>query len=298
MRSKAPRSVYLFISLLLLLSACRQEESGKTGTEKPIDFSGFKETVIPDSRSISYEMTLPIEMAGLFDHVGASFFPEFLNPADQFGKYSKPVKIALNLGVYGVDLSYVKMFSQSQRSVAYLNAIHRLAGEMGIPKEIYGNVLENMELFVSNKDSLTRAAMELYVTTDEFLREDGQEGAASLVAMGGWIESMYIATRIWEMDRGNLALQDKIAEQKYSLNSLISLMSNYHSEQEITEYLLMLKNLRRSYDKFQIYYKVEDVDVDTINKKISASKYYIDASPEQILEISDKLGSLRNRIIR
>jgi hypothetical protein len=75
-------------------------------------------------------MTLPVEMAGLFDHVGADFYPEFLNPPDQFGKYTKPVKIALNLGVYGVDLSYVKMFGQHQRSVACLNAIHRLAGDI------------------------------------------------------------------------------------------------------------------------------------------------------------------------
>jgi hypothetical protein len=242
-------------------------------------------------------MTLPVEMAGLFDHVGADFFPEFLNPADQFGKYIKPVKVALNLGVYGVDLSYAKMFSQHQRSVAYLNAINRLAGEMGIPREIYGDVLDNLEFLVSNKDSLSRVSMDLYSTTDEFLRKDGQEGAASLVAMGGWIESMYIATRIWEMDRGNLALQDKIAEQKYSLNSLIALMNNYQSDLDLAEYLLMLKNLRRTYDKFQLFYKEGEVEVDTSSKTISAGGYYINITTSQMEEISGKIENLRTLII-
>jgi len=138
----------------MLSSGINYRQTAQTLREELLEkanLAEFKETRIAESRAISYEMTLPVEMAGLFDHVGADFYPEFLNPADQFGKYSRPVKRALNLGVYGVDLSYVKMFGQHQRSVAYLNAIHRLAGEMGIPKQIYGDVLENMEFFVTNR---------------------------------------------------------------------------------------------------------------------------------------------------
>jgi hypothetical protein len=291
------RLVCFLLASALILSGCRKGKPAQTETKKSVDLTDFKETIIPGSRAISYEMTLPVEMAGLFDHIGANFFPEFLNPAEEFGKYYRPVKIALNLGVYGVDLSYVKMFGQPQRSVAYLNAIHRLASEMGIPKEIYGNVLENIELFVTNKDSLTKVAMDLYARTDEFLRQDGQEGAASLVAMGGWIESMYIATRIWEMDQGNLALQDKIAEQKYSLNSLIALMNNYHSDLDLAEYLLMLKNLRRTYEKFQLFYRKGDIEVDTSSKTISAGGYYVNITTGQMEEISRKIENLRTLII-
>ena len=242
-------------------------------------------------------MSLPLEMARLFDHVGANFYPEFLNPPDQFGKYIKPAKTALNLGVYGVDLSYSKMFNQHQKSVAYLTAINRLAAEMGIPREIYSVVLDNMDFFMANRDSLSTAAEKLYLDTDEFLRKDGQESAASLVAMGGWIESMYIATRILEMDRENIALQEKVAEQKYSLNSMIALMNNYHSDLDLAEYLLMLKNLRRTYDGFQIYYQKGDVAVDTTNKMISTRGYYINASPSQLSEISTKIEHLRTLIV-
>ncbi len=279
------------------MTHCKSDKSAAEQKEANVDMNDFKETSISESRSISYEMTLPAEMAGLFDHVGADFYPEFLNPADEFGKYNKPVKVALNLGVFGVDLSYVKMFGQHQRSVGYLNAIHRLAGKMNIPREIYGDVLENMEFFVTNKDSLSKVTMDLYIATDEFLKQDGQEGAASLVAMGGWIESMYIATRIWEMRPDNLALQDKIAEQKYSLNSLIALMNNYQSDLDLAEYLLMLKNLRRTYDKFQLFYKAGDVEVDTSSKTISTGGYFINITPDQMKEISDKIENLRTLII-
>lgn len=297
MRTTVLRIFLISLCLTLIVSGCGQEKKTKKEPEKSIDLAEFKETSSFEPRTISYEMALPVEMAGLFNHVGANFYPEFLNPANQFGKYEKPVKIALNLGIYGVDLSYAKMFSQHQRIATYLNAIHHLAGDMGIPREIYGSVLENMEFFVTNRDSLSRVTMKLYAATDKFLKEDGQEGAASLVAMGGWIETMYIATRILEMDSENLALQDKIAEQKYSLNSLITLMNNYNSDLDLAEYLLMLKNLRRTYDKFQLYYRQDDVEVDTVSKTISASSYYVNITPDQVREISDKIENLRSLII-
>lgn len=297
MQSYGLRIISSLISLSILFAGCKPKMQKEPMEKDPVDMAEFKETSISGARSISYEMTLPVKMAELFDHVGADFYPEFLNPADQFGKYNKPVKIALNLGVYGVDLSYVKMFSQHQLSVAYLSTIHRLAGDMGIPRDIYGNVLENLDFFVTNKDSLSSVAMVLYLTTDEYLRNNGQEGDASLVAMGGWIESMYMATRIWEMDRGNLALQDKIAEQKYSLNSLIVLMNNFHSDLDLAEYLLMLKNLKRTYDKFQLYYQQGDVLVDTSSKTISAGGYYINITASQMEEISEKIENLRTLII-
>ncbi len=285
------------VTSFILLSGCSKQGQHEVDLKESIDLSDFQETADSAKRSIYYTMSLPVEMARLFDRVGANFYPDFLNPPDQFGKYTSPVKIALNLGIFGVDLSYVKMFNQHQRSVAYLNAINRLATELGIPKEIYGDVMDNLDLIIGNPDSLSRIATRLYFATDDYLKKNQQEGAASLVAMGGWIESMYIATRIYNNDPENIALQDKIAEQKYSLNSLIALMNNYHSDLDLAEYLLMLKNLRRTYDQFQLYYKVGDVMVDTFNKTILAEGYYVNVTPLQMQEISSKIENLRTLII-
>ena len=288
-----------FFFLFILLAACF---SCKDTPREEIDTLSVEineklDSTSAEPRAIFYHMLLPVEMAHLFDQVGANYFPEILNPSDNLSRYDTQVKVAMNLGVYGADLSYIKMFQRADHSVKYLSAIQAMSAELKIPENYYNDLLDNLETYVSDKDSLARISVTLFKTVDEYLRSTGNGSAAALIMMGGWIESMYIATQIYSNDQQNIKLQEKIAEQKYSLNSLISLMSNYHSEQELTEYLLMLKNLRRSYDKFQIYYKVEDVAVDTINKKISASKYYINASPEQILEISNKLASLRNRII-
>jgi hypothetical protein len=286
-------------TLFIILIACYscKDASKEQENTMSIEISEKLDSTPVEPRAIFYHMLLPVEMAHLFDQVGANYHPELLNPSDNLSRYESQVEVALNLGVYGADLSYVKMFQRADYSVKYLTAIKAMSTELEIPEEYYNDLLENLETYVSNKDSLAKVSVTLFKTVDEYLRSTGKGSSAALIMMGGWVESLYIATQIYSADQQNIKLLEKIAEQKYSLNSLISLMNNYHNEQELTEYLLMLRNLRRSYDKFQIYYKVEDVDVDTINKKISASKYYIDASPDQILEISNKLASLRNKII-
>ena len=61
--------------------------------------------------------------------------------------------------------------------------------------------------------------------------------------------------------------------------------------------LLMLKNLRRTYDQFQLYYKKGDVMVDTGNKVISTDGYYLNVTQAQMQEISGKIENLRTLII-
>jgi hypothetical protein len=295
------RKIFFFSGLLLiilLISSCKSGKNVKDDSDFESVMLGILDSIPIEPKEIFYQMSLPVEMARLFEQVGANYFPEILNSADQLSRYDVPLKIAMNLGVFGVDLSYVKLFSRQQDAVNYFATIQKLSDDLGIPKELYADVLINLEKYVSNKDSLARIAAKIYRSTDNYLLEKGEKSSAAMIMMGGWVEGMYIATQIYERDQGNIKLLEKIAEQKYSLNSLISLMNNYHGNEEMTEYLLMLKNLRRSFDKFQIYFILDDVNVDTINKIISASKYYIDVKPENILEISSKLSSLRNKIVR
>jgi len=291
-----------FLSIILvfpfLISSCKSDRGVKEDVDFTSEMLGILDSIPTETKEIFYQMSLPVEMARMFEQVGANYFPEILNSTDQLSRYDTTLKIALNLGVFGVDLSYIKIFDRQLETVNYFTAIQSLSDDIGIPRNLYSDVLLNLEKYVSNKDSLARVSAIIYHLTDQYLKEKGEKSSAAMIMMGGWIEGMYIATQIYERDQGNIKLLEKIAEQKYSLNSLISLMNNYRGDKEMTEYLLMLKNLRRSFDKFNIYYKMDDVSVDTVQKVISADKYYIDVKPETILEISSKIASLRGKIVR
>jgi hypothetical protein len=292
--------LFLLVVLIftLLLSSCKSDKRVKENVDFTSEMLGILDSIPAEPKEIFYQMSLPVEMARMFEQVGANYFPEILNSTDQLIRYDTTLKLAMNLGVFGVDLSYVKIFDRQAEAVNYFAAIQSLSDDLGIPRNLYSDVLINLEKYVSNKDSLARISAKIYSLTDQFLKEKGEKSSAAMIMMGGWIEGMYIATQIYDRDQGNIKLLEKIAEQKYSLNSLISLMNNYRGDKEMTEYLLMLKNLRRSFNKFEIYYKMDDVNVDTVHKVISANKYYIDVKPEQILEISSKIASLRGKIVR
>jgi len=281
-----------------LTVSCKSGKNANDTDELGSEMLGILDSIPDEPKEIFYQMSLPVEMAKLFEQVGANYFPEILNSTEQLSRYDTPLKVAMNLGVFGVDLGYVKIFDRQLDEVNYFGTIQKLSDDLGIPADLYSDVLKNLEKYVKNKDTLAWVATKIYRSADKYLREKGEGSSAAMIMTGGWIEGMYIATQIYERDQSNIKLLEKIAEQKYSLNSLISLMNNYHGKDEMTEYLLMLKNLRRSFNQFQIFYKMNDVKVDTVNKVISASKYYCDAEPEEILEISSKIASLRNRIIR
>lgn len=298
MRSPGIFFLSIFIIFSVLISSCRPDGTKDKSADFTSEMFGILDSLPTESKEIFYQMSLPVEMARMFEQVGANYFPEILNSTDQLSRYDTTLKIAMNLGVFGVDLSYVKIFDRQPETVNYFTAIQSLSDDLGIPRNLYSDVLLNLEKYVSNKDSLARISAKIYRLTDQYLNEKGEKSSAAMIMMGGWVEGMYIATQIYERDQGNIKLLEKIAEQKYSLNSLISLMNNYHGDKEMTEYLLMLKNLRRSFEKFEIYYKMDDVSVDTIHKVISANKYYINVKSETILEISSKINSLRGKIVR
>jgi hypothetical protein len=130
-----------------------------------------------------------------------------------------------------------------------------------------------------------------------FLKGNGNDSYAALIVFGGWVEALYIASKILESDPENIEILDRIAEQKYSLNSLISLLSNFQESIKVSECILRLKKLKSSFEKFEIYYEKENLQLDTVNKLISASDYESSMSPKIALEINTLVTEIRQELI-
>ena len=281
--------------MVFLFSACKQ----KSGEEKKnlIFESSLEDFANEEFREIFYNMYLPDEMSRLFERVGANFYPEIINQADDFSRYSENIDIATAIGIYGVDLSYARLYDQNYIVAKYLTSLQLLSQKIGVPEDYYENIFNNFENSLADRDSLERLTSVLYLKTDTYLKEIGQNSHAALIVMGGWVEALYIACKILEKNSNNIEIMDRIAEQKYSLNSLISLLSNYQDDIAVAEKILMLKRLKRSFDRFDIYFQKEDFVLDTINKTISVSGYESDLSPEIALEINHIITEIRTELI-
>jgi hypothetical protein len=280
----------------MLFISCGQDKK-VPGIDDEITF--VQESPDPEKkiRQIFYSMYLPDEMSRLFERVGANYNPSILNSPENFAKYTSSSDIALNLGIYGVDMSYSRMFEQTGATAKYFSSIQLLSEKLGIPRSYFEEIFEGMEEHFSDKDSLLKIAGKIFDTTDRYLKDHRFDAQAALIVAGGWVEALYIATRIYYDNPENIEIADRIAEQKYSLNSLISLLGNYQSDLKVAEYVLMLKRLRVTYEQFDFYYSTEDLQLDTITKTISATEYDSDVSPAMLSEISVIISDIRSDIV-
>ncbi len=281
---------------IVIISNCKTSTTESKNIEST-DTSMTDEEAIQNVKSIFYRVYLPSEMYKIFEKVGAIYTPEILNPAENVNIYESSFKAALNLGVYGVDLGYNKIFGQQQKTLLYFTVIHKLSQQLGIPDLLFADALKKMQQNFSNRDSMVKYATDIYVSANEYLNENDRGIIATLVLTGGWIEAMYVASMIADEvgDQGEII--ERIAFQKYSLRSLLALLANYRSNPIINNYYLMFKALNNSYNKFEIYYFPDDLSIDTVNKLINAKKIEFNIPKENLKDIKEIIKRIRQEVV-
>ncbi len=186
------------------------------------------------------------------------------------------------MGIYGVDLSYARMYNQTQLSVNYLSVIKKLTAKLGVPEDYVSYTTTNIENNISNKDSLFRIANEAYLAANTYLKGNERQSTASLVLLGGWIEAVYIAFALLDPENPNEELIIKITEQKYSLNSLISLLKSASNDVETKKYIEVLSALKADLQKLDTLRK-EGLEADDVLPGNEEKKF----KPEWVTKSTD-----------
>jgi len=249
----------LIVFLTLLTFSCRRNNNisdigiDSINLDEPVPMEYMYDTTgvgIP----IFYNMYLSVELSSLFMSSGAVFEQSLLNPYNNVNNYVTSSKKAFNLGVFAVDLSYSKVFEQLDLAANYFNAMQRMAEELGIPAVYFETTADRFEKNINNKDSLIKIANEVYMATDNYLKENERYGTAAQVIIGGWIEAVYIACDLANSTR-DIAVIDRLAEQKFSLENLTKMLANYREDDMIEKYIGELSSLQPAfnalYDRIQ-----------------------------------------------
>ena len=219
----------LIIAIVPFFAACdggpsQQDELDTTGILDPAQEARLEKT-----RSIFYNVPSPMETAALLKKAGAQYNARILNDVKKVDTYTSASKQALNLGVYGADLSYASVFNQTQESMFYTSCSKKLADRLGVIHAFNDSTLEVMEKNMNDRDALLDIISETYWSMDAYLKENERENISVLMIAGGWIEGLYIATQVSKTN-DTPELRQRIAEQKLSLGDLIGLVGTYQGE--------------------------------------------------------------------
>lgn len=288
-----------FFAIATTLVACgSSSDDGETLTSNDTSSVASQEKN-EKAQKVFVSIPSPIETTTLLQAAGAKYNAKYLNPIENVSKYSSITSKALNLGIYGSDLSFTSIFSQTQESMLYLRCTNTLASSLGISGAFDESTTSRIESNLENKDSLLTIISDSYWNADAYLKENGQPGVSALIVAGGWLEGLYIATQIANTTK-NEAIITRIGEQKLSLNNLIELLESYKADNTgIADILKQLEGLKKAFDGVTIPEAQTTVTTDKENSVTTlGSSSPIVVAPEKLKEITDITAKIRNKIIQ
>jgi len=253
----------------------------------------------PDKKGeISYGLLTPTEITSMFSRLGIPYEKAALNPTENNDLYTSNSKASINLGIYGVDFGYVKMFSLSQQMINYMMTIKTMSGKLGIPDSYLIEPLKKVESDLSSPDTLLAMLDKSYSDIENVLRKEGRESTAGLMLMGGWVEAVYLTSQLlYNPEKPDPEVIEKIAQQKYTLTSLLGFMKNYYDDPVVVYYTKKLIFLRRYFDRFDIFFKKGDLEINTSRQVLMASGSETTATLETLSTIRDYIAKLRTEMV-
>jgi hypothetical protein len=257
------------------------------------------EEKIKKTKHIYYTIPTPMETSHLLKKAGATFNYRFLNDVQNLKKYESQKSKALNLGVYGADLSFISIFDQTQETMFYMQCVKKLADDLGITQAVDKTTIERMEANVENRDSMTALISSTYQEIDQYLKENDREYTAALVILGGWVEGLYLATSLLnESEYKNEGIKTRILDQRFAYRDLKSLLKLSLSEAELEEIMTYIQPIGELFDALSETKSPMVVQTDTIKKKTMLSgDNKVDVDEKFFRQIHEVTSHIRDKII-
>lgn len=285
---------------VFLLFACSSEQTNSQELDIPdsvknaptLKMKEVGQEVIDD---LVQNVSSPIEMAALIKKAGVPFSKDYLSNPDLVDSYNSTFDKALNLGIYGADLGYLNMYDKTSLIINHITAIKKLTEALKIGQFFDFSTLKRLASNNENLDSLMYISTSSFNKMDRYLRESNRSNASTLMVAGVWIEGLYLATQVAEKTNSK-EINERIAEQKISLNDLIIVLKVYGYDQNFKSIINDFEEIKSVFDPIKITVEMGEPEM-VENEK---GELIIKQNDKQIVEIPEgqmaKIISVTERI--
>lgn len=223
---------YTLILLAFLAASCGGVGNQNDNHNQIVEVNSDTSAASIDSENANKVLeSLPASheiIALLVDHPDAMFDAAILNSETHSAKYNTSMSRSLNLGVYGVDMSYASLFNQNQTVIKYMAVVKIMAEQLGVLKFFDDATMQKMEQNMDNKEMMIEIISNAFYDSDKYLLENGQHEIAAMIISGAWIEAMYTAFNLTKGKyRLNPPLSSRILKQCKSIDLMINFLSEY-----------------------------------------------------------------------
>lgn len=251
-------------------------------------------------KSITENISSPIEIAALIKEMGVPFNRDYLAPTEYVSNYSTNYAQAFALGVFSADLGYLNMYNKTGSVIDYLSTIKNLADGINVGQYFDFATLKRLASNSSNVDSLKYISVHSFNQIDQNLRQRKRGNLSALIIAGAWLEGIYITIQVSKI-KPDPKLLEKIGEQKIILSDLMTLLASYAKDPIFKNYVNEFNNIKAKFDEVKITYEQgEPVTVveNGMMTVVQKDKSIVHITTQQLNEISQIVELTRNKLIK
>jgi len=243
-----------------------------------------------------FSIPSPIQTAIFISGSGAEFNSSAINSHENADNYSSDFYKAINLGIYGADLSYTTIYEDNNLSLKYLAIIRDIASDIGLENSFDETLINRFSSNSNNKDSMLVFVSEAFTNADNYLKSNDKNNEAALILTGGWLEAMNILA-VSYLDTKNTDIKDRIAQQKNTLLTVVEMLEKLGTSDDYMDLASELYELYQYFEGIEYSYEYVAPVTDGKNRVTNInSKQMIDMSDEQLNNIINKLTNIRDEI--
>lgn len=288
------------VGLMAGIVSCSNSDKKDSSTTDAVDEELVeKQKVVNDVKKVMYSLPSPVETTLLLKKAGADYDESLLNPTANANKYNTDQQKALNLGVYGADLSYASIFEQDQTIMQYMNVSKKLAIGLDLLSAIDQSIIDRLEANHDNRDSVIRIISETFLNSNSTLKEDNRPEMAALILAGGWIEALYLATQLTNDVVKDKDLVERIVEQKLSFSEMEKLLGEYTDNADIADVLTKLQPISSAFADIEIVKSgIETITDEESGSTVLKASQKINITQAQYDALKNATKTLRNSIVQ
>ncbi len=209
-------SISLFVS-------CGHEEVVK----KTYDYQRA-DSLPPEYTSSLGNIRVSIEDAAVLNKMlkekGYSYNASVLNSSGKATGYSNSKMQAMNLGVYGSDLNYALGYEQSQDVLNGFKSILELAKKLGVESAFNQEMMQKLTNAADTSSDKSIMLTKAYRHAEDNLHSNERAALATLMVVGGWVETLYIYTSNLKSKPGTGEINQKVWDHVMTYKDAITML--------------------------------------------------------------------------
>jgi hypothetical protein len=206
------------------------------------------ETLENEIQKNVYPLPTSAEVIKMLSDLEVGYYMGITNPVENARKYLTSPSKAINMGVYGADLSYATLYNISQEVINYLNAIQSLASELSMSKIYDETLYDKIKNNFDKKDELVNVLTDAFNNTYAYLNDSERQPLALLVVGGAWVEGMYLTTHVSEAAYQIAGISKVLIDQKNSFELFLDITKPYMADPNLKEFVDKLEPIKKVYE--------------------------------------------------